>query len=66
MTETAFESVARIEPSEPEARTGTVVMKFGGTSVADPEKIPRVWSKPARVGSESSASSRRWAAIQTS
>jgi aspartate kinase len=42
MTETAFEAVARIEPSEPEARTGTVVMKFGGTSVADPEKICRV------------------------
>jgi aspartate kinase len=42
MTETAFESVARIEPSEPEARTGTVVMKFGGTSVADPKKIRRV------------------------
>jgi aspartate kinase len=42
MTETAFEAVARIEPSEPEARTGTVVMKFGGTSVADPEKIRRV------------------------
>jgi aspartate kinase len=42
MTETAFEAVARIEPSEPEARTGTVVMKFGGTSVANPEKIRRV------------------------
>lgn len=42
MTETAFESVARIEPAEPPARVGTVVMKFGGTSVADPEKIRRV------------------------
>jgi aspartate kinase len=42
MTDTAFEAVARIEPSEPETRTGTVVMKFGGTSVADPEKIRSV------------------------
>ncbi|HEY7198265.1 MAG TPA: aspartate kinase [Gaiellaceae bacterium] len=41
MIETAFESV-RIEPAEPEARVGTIVMKFGGTSVADPEKIRRV------------------------
>jgi aspartate kinase len=39
MTETAFEAPARIEPAEPTARIGTVVMKFGGTSVADPEKI---------------------------
>jgi aspartate kinase len=42
MTETAFEAPARIEPAEPTARLGTVVMKFGGTSVADPEKIRRV------------------------
>ncbi len=41
MTETVFESPARIEPAEPRGRTGTVVMKFGGTSVADPEKIRR-------------------------
>jgi aspartate kinase len=41
MTETAFEAPARIEPAEPVARIGTVVMKFGGTSVADPEKIRR-------------------------
>jgi aspartate kinase len=42
MAETAFESVARIEPAEPEARIGTLVMKFGGTSVADAHKIRRV------------------------
>jgi len=45
MTETAFESVAQIEPAEAETRTGTVVMKFGGTSVGDPEKIRRVASR---------------------
>jgi aspartate kinase len=39
VTETAFEAPARIEPAEPTARIGTLVMKFGGTSVADPEKI---------------------------
>jgi aspartate kinase len=42
MTETAFETVARVEPEPPAASLGTVVMKFGGTSVADPEKIRRV------------------------
>jgi aspartate kinase len=42
VTETAFEAPARIQPAEPTARTGTVVMKFGGTSVADPEKIRNV------------------------
>jgi aspartate kinase len=42
VTETAFEAPARIEPAEPKARVGTVVMKFGGTSVADPEKIRKV------------------------
>jgi aspartate kinase len=39
VTETAFETVPAVAPAEPPARTGTVVMKFGGTSVADPEKI---------------------------
>ena len=42
MTETAYETLPEIEPAEPKASTGTVVMKFGGTSVADPEKIRRV------------------------
>ena len=42
MTETAYETVPAVEPAAPEARLGTIVMKFGGTSVADPEKIRRV------------------------
>jgi len=42
MTETAFEPVPAVAPTEPEAGLGLVVMKFGGTSVADPEKIRRV------------------------
>jgi aspartate kinase len=42
MTETAYETLPEIEPAEPKAAAGTVVMKFGGTSVADPEKIRRV------------------------
>jgi aspartate kinase len=42
MAETAYEPVPAVEPSAPEARLGTLVMKFGGTSVADPEKIRRV------------------------
>src|SRR3712207_970282 len=41
VTQTAFEPVPAVEPAEPAARVGTVVMKFGGTSVADPEKIRR-------------------------
>jgi aspartate kinase len=42
VTETAYEVVPAVEPAEPETRVGTVVMKFGGTSVADPAKIRRV------------------------
>ena len=42
MSETAFEPVPSVEPAEPPAAAGTLVMKFGGTSVADPEKIRRV------------------------
>src|ERR671910_1152939 len=42
MAETAYEAVPTVEPAAPEARLGTLVMKFGGTSVADPEKIRRV------------------------
>ncbi len=43
MSETAYEALPELEPAVPEAGTsGTVVMKFGGTSVADPEKIRRV------------------------
>src|ERR687892_2184597 len=42
VTETAFETLPAVEPAEPRAAAGTVVMKFGGTSVADPDKIRRV------------------------
>jgi aspartate kinase len=41
MTETLFEAVPEVESDEP-PHVGTLVMKFGGTSVADPEKIRRV------------------------
>jgi aspartate kinase len=42
VTETAYETVPAVEPAEPPASAGTVVMKFGGTSVADPDKIRNV------------------------
>ena len=42
MTETAYETLPELESNETRAGTGIVVMKFGGTSVADPEKIRRV------------------------
>src|ERR687898_3302097 len=42
MAERAYEAVPAVEPAEPRAAAGTVVMKFGGTSVADPDKIRRV------------------------
>jgi hypothetical protein len=31
VTETAYETLPEIEPAEPKAAAGTVVMKFGGT-----------------------------------
>ncbi len=40
MTATEFEALPELEGAEP--RLGTLVMKFGGTSVADPEKIKDV------------------------
>jgi aspartate kinase len=45
MTETAFETMPELESAEARVGAGTVVMKFGGTSVADPEKIRRVASR---------------------
>jgi aspartate kinase len=45
MTETAFETMPALESAETRVGAGTVVMKFGGTSVADPEKIRRVASR---------------------
>jgi len=40
VTATEFEALPELEGAEP--RLGTLVMKFGGTSVADPEKIKDV------------------------
>ena len=40
MTATEFEALPALEGVEP--RLGTLVMKFGGTSVADPAKIKDV------------------------
>jgi aspartate kinase len=42
MTEAAYETLPELESDEAKPAAGTVVMKFGGTSVADPEKIRRV------------------------
>jgi aspartate kinase len=42
MTESAYETVPLVAPADVEQTSGLVVMKFGGTSVADPEKIRRV------------------------
>jgi aspartate kinase len=41
VTQVAHETVPSVRPAHPDARLGTIVMKFGGTSVADPEKIRR-------------------------
>jgi aspartate kinase len=42
MSETAYETVPAVETDEAPPHLGTLVLKFGGTSVADPEKIRRV------------------------
>jgi aspartate kinase len=42
MTETAYETLPELASDEEKPAAGTVVMKFGGTSVADPERIRRV------------------------
>src|SRR5918997_1357912 len=42
MAETVYEAVPEVQPAAAPPNTGTLVMKFGGTSVADPEKIRRV------------------------
>jgi aspartate kinase len=52
VTETAYEAVPAVQPAEPPASVGTVVMKFGGTSVADPEKIRRVAARLAEAKSK--------------
>jgi aspartate kinase len=42
MSATEFEAVPEVGSDAGPARAGTVVMKFGGTSVADPERIAAV------------------------
>jgi aspartate kinase len=42
MSESAYETVPAVETDEAPPHLGTLVLKFGGTSVADPEKIRRV------------------------
>ncbi len=42
MTTTDYEAVPAVERDADAARLGTVVMKFGGSSVADPEKLKNV------------------------
>jgi aspartate kinase len=39
MPQTAYEPVPAVEPAEPRHSAGTVVMKFGGTSVGDVERL---------------------------
>jgi aspartate kinase len=39
---TTYEALPAVAPAEPAASAGTVVMKFGGTSVADPDKVRNV------------------------
>jgi aspartate kinase len=42
MTATEYEAVPAVAPTASPARAGTIVMKFGGTSVGDPDKIRAV------------------------
>jgi aspartate kinase len=42
MTTTEYEAVPAVEADAQSARLGTVVMKFGGTSVGDPERLVAV------------------------
>jgi aspartate kinase len=42
MSATEYEAVPRVTADDGRARLGTVVMKFGGTSVGDPEKLKAV------------------------
>jgi aspartate kinase len=42
MSETTFEPVPAVEPAQPPGAAGTLVMKFGGTSVADVERLKAV------------------------
>jgi aspartate kinase len=49
MAATEFETVPAVGADEPAPAAGTVVMKFGGTSVADPEKLKAVAQRLVRA-----------------
>jgi aspartate kinase len=42
VTATEYEAVPAVDADAPPPHVGTLVLKFGGTSVADPEKLKRV------------------------
>src|SRR5918911_1683555 len=42
MATTEYEAVPAVERDDASTRLGTIVMKFGGTSVADPQKLKNV------------------------
>ena len=42
MTATEYEAVPAVDADAPPPHVGTLVLKFGGSSVADPEKLKRV------------------------
>src|SRR5919202_662579 len=50
MTETVYQPVPEVAPAP--TKTGTMVMKFGGTSVADPEKIRRAAARLVELAHE--------------
>ena len=46
MTETAYQAVPEVAADERKPHADTVVMKFGGTSVAGPERLKAVAARP--------------------
>ena len=46
MTTTDYEAVPAVAADDAAQHVGTVVMKFGGTSVGDPEKLKNVAKRP--------------------
>src|SRR5262245_38999826 len=49
MTETAYQAIPEVASDERAPHAGTVVMKFGGTSVAGPERIKAVAQRLVRA-----------------
>ena len=48
MSTTEYEVVPAVDADAQAPHLGTVVMKFGGTSVGDPDKLKRVARTPRR------------------